>query len=152
MVIIMVVVIICHLNCCHHHHHHHPQSSRTYSAAACKFPIEQLGLQKNPSLTAVLWGQGWRDLCHRIMEITPAMKAPCELVWFFSSEGATQLSYRTGTVQLHKVLNINLSKTKRCVKEKSSHRLINRGSFNRWTLYRLSKIVHDGGLWVGFHS
>ena len=48
------------------------------------------------------------------------METSSELVWFFSSEGTAQLSYWTGTVKLHKVLNINLKDNKTELSE-SSH-------------------------------
>ena len=44
-----------------------------------------------------------------IVKLAPAMKASGKVVWFFPSEGAAQLPDWT-TVQLHKMLNINLTK------------------------------------------
>lgn len=49
------------------------------------------------------------------MKFAPAMETPSEVVWFFSSEGAAKLPDWT-TVELHKMLNIDLRKTLTTIK------------------------------------
>ena len=50
------------------------------------------------------------------------METPCKLMWLSSSKGTAQFPYWTRTVELHKMLNINLQGNKGVLIQRKDHR------------------------------